>query len=101
METLVLLEYETPAPDIRRALLDRIRILSFSDVGRIGFVATEADEGAPLLCEIVAVVFRHSNAARAIVERWRAEGVLPPEVRMRWLRIDTGWLSRLMVPVFP
>jgi hypothetical protein len=101
METLVLLEYEAQAPDIRQALLDRIRILSFSDQGRITFVATEGDEGAPPLREIVAIVFRHSSAARAIVERWRAEGVLAPEVRMRSLRIDTGWVSRLMVPVFP
>lgn len=101
METLVLLEYEAQAPDIRQALLDRIEILSFSDQSRISFVATEGDEGAPPLREIIAIVFRHSSAARAIVEHWLAEGVLTPEVRMRRLRIDAGWLRRLMVPVFP
>lgn len=101
MEAVVLLEYDAGTEGVRAALMERVGSLALAGQGRLDFVATERDGQGQPLREVVAVGFARSASVRPTLERWRAEGALPPTAIVRCLGVEPIWSMQPLALMFP
>lgn len=99
MGAILLVEWPATDPARRRETADRLVALTRLASARLLFTAAHAEEGQG--AGLLAAGFVDPERAQAALARWRAEGALPADARLRVLTSEAGGAAEPPLLLFP